>query len=226
MTKVLAHRGAHQNDRENTIGAFSAAVALGVDGVELDVRRTLDGVLVVHHNPSVGTKVIAASDAEELPAYVPTLEAALEALGSVGVNVEIKNLEHESEPTYDPTGEFARQVVAELLRLGRVQDVTISSFDLSTCAFVRSFDHAHHVAWLLWGRDLTSAMTQAHVLGLNAVNPHFSLVGAATVEEARALSLDVNVWTVNQEADLQRMASFGVASVITDEPALALRLLR
>ena len=226
MTNVLAHRGAHQNERENTIGAFSAAVALGVDGVELDVRRTLDGVLVVHHDPSVGGNVIARSESEVLPEYVPTLEASLEALGSVSVNLEIKNLEHQSEPTYDPTGDFARQVVSTLHRLGRSDDVMISSFDLSTCAVVRSFDHTLQVAWLLWDRDLTGAMVQAHILGLNAVNPHFSLVGAATVDEARALSLDVNVWTVNQESDLQRMASCGVASVITDEPALALRLLR
>ncbi len=226
VTKVLAHRGAHQMERENTIGAFSAAAALGVDGVELDVRRTLDGVLVVHHDPSVGGNVIARSESQVLPEYVPTLEASLEALASVSVNIEIKNLEHESEPTYDSTGDFARQVVSVLHRLGRSDDVLISSFDLATCAVVRNFDRALGVAWLLWDRDLASAMIEAHVLGLNAVNPHFSLVGPTTVDEARALSLDVNVWTVNQETDLQRMASLGVASVITNEPALALRLLR
>jgi glycerophosphoryl diester phosphodiesterase len=43
---------------------------------------------------------------------------------------------------------------------------------------------------------------------------------------ARALDLDVNVWTVNSLDDLERMASLGVASIITDDPALAQQVLR
>ena len=225
MTKVFAHRGAHESERENTIGAFSAAVALGVDGVELDVRRTLDGVLVVHHDPAVGEHVIAQSEARALAHYVPTLEASLEALRGVIVNVEIKTLEHVPEPTYDSTVEFARQVVAAVERVGASDSVVFSSFDLATCAVVRSFDRELYVAWLLWDRDLSSAMIEAHVLGLNAVNPHFWLLDDATVNEARSMSLEVNAWTVNDESDLLAMARLGVASVITDVPGLALRLL-
>ena len=226
VTKVFAHRGAHENERENTLLAFSAAVALGVDGVELDVRLSADGVLVVHHDPVVAGHVIARSEARVLPDYVPTLEASLEALRGISVNVEIKNLLEKSEPTFDATGDFARLVISDINRLGVSDDVVISSFDLATCAVARSFDRKLYVAWLLWDRELLSAMTQAHVLGLNAVNPHFSLLDAGTVDTARALSLDVNAWTVNEESDLLAMADFGVASVITDDPTLAIRLLR
>src|ERR1700694_5554003 len=52
MPLVIAHRGASSDAPENTPAAFEAAIALGVDAVELDVRRTSDGVLVVHHNAS------------------------------------------------------------------------------------------------------------------------------------------------------------------------------
>ena len=51
--RILAHRGASARARENTVEAFRLASALGADGVELDVRRTADGALVVHHDPSV-----------------------------------------------------------------------------------------------------------------------------------------------------------------------------
>ena len=51
--QVLAHRGASRAERENTLRAFERACALGADGVELDVRRTSDDVLVVHHDPRV-----------------------------------------------------------------------------------------------------------------------------------------------------------------------------
>jgi glycerophosphoryl diester phosphodiesterase len=53
VIEVFAHRGLHVAERENTLAAFRAAVELGVDGVELDVRRTIDGFLVVHHDSSV-----------------------------------------------------------------------------------------------------------------------------------------------------------------------------
>ena len=67
MPEIFAHRGLHISERENTIGAFKAAVALGVDGVELDARHTRDGVLVVHHDAHIGDLIIVDSLASELP---------------------------------------------------------------------------------------------------------------------------------------------------------------
>jgi glycerophosphoryl diester phosphodiesterase len=223
---VYAHRGLHEFERENTLGAFAAAVALGVDGVELDVRRTLDGTLVVHHDPSIGDQIIAQSGRRTLPSYVPTLEEALEALKGIRVNVEIKNSRAPNEPTYDETGNLARQVVTTVRELGWHESVSISCFDLATCAVVRSFDREITVDWLLWDVELGDAMIRAHVLGFDAINPHFSFVDARVVDQARELELDVNVWTVNSPDDLGRMVSLGVASIISDEPALALRVVR
>lgn len=224
MITVYAHRGAHSNERENTLGAFSAAVDLGVDGVELDVRRTIDGTLVVHHDPSIDDQVIAHSERRTLPSYVPTLEEALNSLKGVRVNVEIKNSRSSREPGYDETGDMARQVVTTVRELGWHESVSVSCFDLTTCAVVRSFDRDISVDWLLWDVELGEAMIRAHVLGFEAINPHFSVVDADVIARARELELDVNVWTVNSLEDLERMVSFGVASIITDEPALARRV--
>ena len=116
----IAHRGLHVVERENTVAAFRAAVLAGVDGVELDVRRTLDGALVVHHDPSVEGAVVAESLSGDLAPYVPTLDEALGALDGTFVNVEIKNIRHPSEPTYDESGEFAAQVVSYLRDVARV----------------------------------------------------------------------------------------------------------
>ena len=55
------------------------------------------------------------------------------------------------------------------------------------------------VAWLLWDVAVGDALVQAHLLGFNAVNPHFSTVDEEVVARARELELDVNVWTVNPE---------------------------
>ncbi|MGD0852330.1 MAG: glycerophosphodiester phosphodiesterase [Acidimicrobiales bacterium] len=220
MIDVFAHRGLHVAERENTLAAFRAAVDLGVDGVELDVRRTFDGVLVVHHDPSIGSLAIAESARSVLPDYVPTLVEALESLDGVKVNVEIKNGRGASE-RYDETGELARQVVEIIEETGRAEWIGVSCFDLATCANVRSFNRELSVAWLLWDVAVGDALVQAHLLGLNAVNPHFSTVDEEVVTRARDLRLGVNVWTVNSEEDLERMAALNVSCIMTDDPSLA-----
>lgn len=220
MIDVFAHRGLHVTERENTLAAFQAAVAFGVDGVELDVRRTLDGVLVVHHDPSVGSLAIARSGRSSLPDYVPTLAEALGSLEGVRVNVEIKNGRGALE-NHDETGELARQVLATIEECGWSERASISCFDLATCAFVRSRNRDISVAWLLWDVAVGDALVQAHLLGFNAVNPHFSTVDGEVLGRARDLELDINVWTVNAVDDLERMTALNVACIITDDPALA-----
>lgn len=220
MIEVFAHRGVHAIERENTIGAFRAAVALGVDGVELDVRRTGDGVLVVHHDASVDSLSIAGNDHSALPEYVPTLAQALASLEGVAVNVEIKN-ERGPSDDLEATATLVRQVLAAIDESGSSSRIIISSFDLTTCAYARSMDGDTSVAWLMWDVAKGDALVQAHLLGFNAVNPHFSAVDAEVIERARELDLDVNVWTVNRAEDLERMTQLNVARIITDDPALA-----
>lgn len=224
MTTVFAHRGAHLEHRENTLDAFRAAVALGVDGVELDVRRSLDGVLVVHHDPSIGGRAVAATPSTDLPGYVPSLAAALGVLRAVTVNVEIKNSPDAGEGPYDDSGELARHVLDLLRDVGRGAGIVVSCFDLRTCVHARRHDATVPVAWLIERGSLGDALTVAYDRGLAAVNPHVRLVDAAGVARARSLGLEVNAWTVNRSRDLVAMAALGVTSAITDRPARALAL--
>jgi glycerophosphoryl diester phosphodiesterase len=198
-------------------------VALGVDGVELDVRRSADGALVVHHDPTAEGHVIARTNSRDLPDYVPLLSEAMDVLRGVSVNVEIKNLKDSNEPTYDDTGTFAHEVLEALADLHEAP-VTLSCFDLATCEALRSFDREVYVAWLVWRTSIGSALGRAHQRAFNAVNPHFRLVTRAAQREATALGLELNVWTVNRTRDLRAMSALGVASIITDQPVLALRL--
>src|SRR5688500_15920991 len=109
MTAVWAHRGASRAERENTLAAFASAVAMGADGVELDVRRTRDGAMAVHHDAALADgRLLAELTVADLPADVPLLDAALDACGDLVVNVEIKNLP--GEPDFDPDERLATQV--------------------------------------------------------------------------------------------------------------------
>jgi glycerophosphoryl diester phosphodiesterase len=225
VTQILAHRGLHAHERENTVAAFLAAKAQGIDGVELDVRRTVDGALVIHHDPRCEGMAISDTRQRELPKYVPTLDDAMESCVGMLVNVEIKNSQDRAETFYDETGEFARQVVQHLQQINWASRVIISSFDQTTCVNARSFDADIDVGWLLWNVDLASAITQAHILGFTAVHPNFKELDPAAMTLAREMDLDVNTWTVNSRNALRAMIELGVNTIITDRPARAKALL-
>ena len=110
---VLGHRGASAVSPENTVVAFERARDLGADGVELDVRRSRDGVLVVHHDPAIaGGHAIAELTWAELRAARPdlaTLDEALDACRGLVVNAEVKCLPW--EPDADRDGSVMRATV-------------------------------------------------------------------------------------------------------------------
>jgi len=221
---ILAHRGVHRTQRENTIGAFRAARDLGVDGVELDVRRCADGQLVVHHDASIAGRPVAATPLAELPDYVATLADALGACVGMVVNVEIKRAKHPSGPALGAGG-IASQVVELIAGTGRVADVIISCFDLATCRAARSRDSGVRVGWLLHrGRDVAAAVGVARDAHLHAIHPHYRAVTPDAVAAARAAGLGVNVWTVNRPRQMDAMIGLGVDAIITDDPASALTL--
>ena len=229
--RILAHRGAARLAVENTLEAFVAASALGADGVELDVHRTADGGLVVHHDAGAGGVGVLAerteADIRAARPEIPTLEEALDACAGMLVNVEVKNLPGDAD--YDPTERVAAGVVDLLSRRGRRDDVLVSSFNLASADRVRELDGTIPTGFLtLVGMDPVDGVEVAHAHGHHAVHPDVrALVGDAattTVARAHELGLAVNVWTVNAEAEMQRLAAAGVDAIITDFPDVARRV--
>ena len=224
VTKIFAHRGLHLVEPENTIASFLEAKAVGADGVELDVRRTRDGALVVHHDAEIkGCGLICELDCRDLPRSVPTLSDAMIALDGLVVNVEIKNSPEEAD--FDGSGALASRVVSELRDAKYLDSVIISSFDLDTCAVVRSLEPDLAVGWLLdWKLPTMPLLIEAARQRFSAVHPHFRHVTPEFMAAARELGLAVNTWTVNSPEDLTKMLNLEVDAIISDDPELALRL--
>lgn len=97
---VIGHRGAGGLEPPNTIAGVRKALALGVDGIELDVRETSDGALVLYHDPVLNWDSTGEGWIENTPLSevrnariggepIPTLEEALETLTNAGVDVEL-----------------------------------------------------------------------------------------------------------------------------------------
>ena len=222
---LIAHRGAAQSAPENTLAAFADARRQGADGIEFDVRRTSDGVLVLSHDPVLpdGTP-IASLAASELPDTVPTLAGALVACAGGVINVEIKN--DPREPGHDPTGAMSSQVLEEVTASEVFDDVLVSSFDLATLDSVRRHDSTIRIGLLVeLGADPMSALERATDHGFNALHPFVMQVTASLVEAAHHAGIAVNTWTVNAPADLRAMAELGVEAIITDDVPLGLRTL-
>jgi glycerophosphoryl diester phosphodiesterase len=223
MTAIFAHRGLHLSAGENTVAAFLEAKAVGADGVELDVRQSKDGALVVHHDALIdGVGLISDLLLRDIPVSVASLSDAMTACSGISVNVEIKN--DPAEASYDPSGALAAEVVSCLSEGGWRDGVIISSFDLATCQAVRAVDAEIHVGWLLdWRREAAPCVEIAREHSFNAVHPFFQQTDEALVHAAQLCGVAVNVWTVNFVDEMTRLFDLDVDAVITDDPVLALQ---
>ena len=239
--RLLAHRGmpgpaSVDGPVENTLPAVHACLGAGADGVEVDLRLSCDGVLVVCHDPTLrrltGSRlavadtrwdVLRASCARRGVALARA-EDLLVALDGRPAVLEVK------QPPPGRVTQTADALVATLGALGDAGvavDVTVSSFALGVVQAVRAVaPPALGVRTALLGEvgdRPTRLVRQALDNGLDEVHPQVGAVLAepAAVDTAHALGVTVVPWTVNRGRALRRLAALGVDAVITDVPAAA-----
>ncbi len=225
---VIAHRGASGHVRENTIEAFELAVGLGADGIELDVRRTADHHLVVHHDPVIeGYGLICELTIDQVPAQVPTLRAAVAACRGAWVNVEIKNIS--IEPGHDPSDAMARSVLETLdqievpppARPAVDEEVfVISSFDRLTLRQIRELAPTMTTALLVGAVD-DDVIASCHRNGHRFMHPWLDVLSRDDVVALSAAGLGCNVWTCNDADAIAQLLEWGVDGIITDYPDIA-----
>jgi glycerophosphoryl diester phosphodiesterase len=218
---LFAHRGVSSEFPENTIPAFRAARFRGADGVELDVRRTSDGFLVVHHDVRLEDgRTIVESLVSELPAAVPRIDEALEACEGIKVNIEIKNMP--GEPDFDPASAMAEGVIEAVRGLGRTADVIVSSFNLATLDEVRRLDPSIATGWLVFDiDDINAVVARAEQAGHTALHPFVGRTTAQLIEASHIAGLVVNTWTVDDPARIKQLVDDGVDGIITNVPEIA-----
>lgn len=205
MLLRLGHRGAPHRARENTLESFRKALEAGLDGFELDVHLTRDGVLVVHHDFTLEGVPLSALSLRELPPYVPTLEAVLTRFPQAWINVELKSL--------PPETDGREEALARLLARFPSERLWVSSFD--PLALVRLSRLGVRPLGLLYGHE--EAEVLAPCLEVAWMHPEASLL---TEERIRLLKgrYRILAWTVNDRARAQALAAWGVDALVTDFP--------
>ncbi len=223
--EIIAHRGASRERPENTLAAFLRAVELRADGVELDVHRTADGVLVVHHDP-----VPAASPSAEL-AGVPIASLTAEQLATFQVRGE-------PIPTLDAVVKGVGRsltIYCELKGAGTAAPASTLLAATATRAAVHAFDHrqiatARQVAPGLARGVLESSYHVDPTWPLASVDARdlwqqWEMIDQALVEAVHARGGRVVAWTVDGAREMAALAALGVDALCTDDVALARQVL-
>lgn len=227
-TLVIGHRGAPRDAVENTLAAFSAAREQGADGVELDVHRSADGALVVHHDAVVeGFGMLADHSMAEIrqaAPIIPTLPEVFDLCAGMLVNVELKNSPHDAD--FDPSDQAAAGLVDLVRRRDLYDSVLVSSFHLPTIDRVHALDPRIATGYLVVVDPLPlAALEIAHDHGHRALHPYLAALGEAFAPDvatrAKELGLALNVWTVNDPGEIVRLAQLGIDAIITDTPRIA-----
>lgn len=230
--RIIAHRGAPALGRiENTVPAISASLLGAAHGVEVDLRRTADGVFAVCHD--LGLLRLAGRDLRVATTPWPELRAAAASSG-----VPLARLEEvlavaadrpvvlELKPAQPGAGTALVERLMQLDALGLPCSVTISSFDPGLLTEIRAAAAGFRLRTALLGRPGCLAVATARLAlagGHQEVHPHVSdlLADPRAAREAAGSGLDVVPWTVNSSRMIRRCAELGCAAVITDLPRKA-----
>lgn len=223
---IYGHRGARAHARENTVAAYALAIEHGADGVELDVRRSRDGAIIIHHEDRAepGSPPFITQDLRTIRAatpWVPTLDEAWMAIGDEALlNIEIKNDIDEAD--FDQSRRIATDVVRWIESQEGTERILVSSFDGVALAAVR--DRAPDLATGLLATAAVHPMTaiewakrDGHV-SVNLPAPVVLEDAAGIVTAARPLK--VMVWTVNDPSSALALAEAGVDGLFSDDPGL------
>lgn len=248
---AIAHQGGRALWPENTLYAFERAVEMGVDVLEMDLRSTSDGHLVVLHDPRVdrttdGSGAVAELSLKQIRGLdagyafedatgarpfrgaglrVPTLEEVLQAFPGTPLNLEMK----------DFAPEAARELCRELGESGRESDALVASFEHAPMRAFR--DACPQVATSATLREgLLFYYLNRFRLGSLYRSPAVAfefperfgdihVIRPGFVDLARSVNVRVQVWTVNEVEDMRRLLDMGVDGIVTDYPDRLLEVL-
>lgn len=226
-TMIIAHRGtghagSSPSIRENTIESFKAAIVAGADAIELDLRRTRNGVIVVHHDAaipgmkwSVGeTPIDSVKEAAEKAGYrIPTLEETLKfCAGKIALDIELKETGYEVE----------------------IVEITKQYYDLSHIAFTSFHDisiqrinesEPQAITGLLLGAEppagarkrISEILPQKRIESCRPtfIAPNWRLLKWLAGKYAYG-GLPIITWTVNDMTYAKRLIQKNIAAIITD----------
>jgi len=226
MIRVVGHRGAAGLEPENTLRSIRKAIELGVDQVEIDVRVTRDGRLVVIHDETVDrttngsgyVKDLTFDELRRLDAgkgeRIPTLREVLELTkGKVILQIELK------------VKDAAESVVRLVEEMDAVGDVIITSFMHGLLQKVYQLNPNVRTGALFF--DVPDDICQRAInVHSDTIHVYYKNIDARLVEEAHSKGLKVEAWNPDTPEEMKKMIALGVDVISSNRPDILLDLLK
>jgi glycerophosphoryl diester phosphodiesterase len=218
----IGHRGARAYAPENTIKSFEKAIEIGVDAVELDIRKTSDNELVVIHDADIkrttnGKGLVSELTLKEIKSFsadgekIPTLDETLNFLDKkVKVFIELKE-----------TG-VEEQVLSIVRSKGLEKNVVIVSFLEDALKKVRELDSDIETG-LIYAKH-RNPVKAALDLKANYLLALYRFTHSANVQKAHENGLKMVVWTINNPEEVNEYFNKGVDGIASDKPDILMGL--
>lgn len=208
---------------ENTVRSVQKALALGVDGIEIDVFRCQSGEIVVFHDKklekltnvtgSIENKTLA--QLQELlvmgSEQIPTLDDIIEVIdGRVRLNIELKGKN---------TSKGVFNIMQRAVESGhwKMNQLYVSSFDWEELREFRKLTNQFGIA-VLTDKNPLDAILVAHELNAFAINPNHKKLTQDMIKLIQGEGFEILTWTVNDTTRMNELTSWGVDAIITDFP--------
>jgi glycerophosphoryl diester phosphodiesterase len=250
---ILAHRGWRGYYPENTMLAFAKAAEMPIDGLEIDIHCTKDGVPVVFHDPTLERTTngsgriqdLTLAELKQLDAgynfskdsgqtfpfrgqgiTVPTLAEVFERFPDLWINVDIKQqVPNMIRPFTDLIQQYN---MTDRMCVGSFHTQTVRDFRLACPVVARSGSVGETLSLFAFSKVGLGQFYRgrAHVLQIPPRhNLGFNIVSQRFVQTAHERNTAVHLWTINETTAMQQFIDMGVDGLITDYPDRALKLL-
>jgi len=237
---IFAHRGSSAYAPENTLAAFELALDQGADAIELDVKLSVDGHVVVMHDDTVdrttdGTGRVKSMSLKELmsldagskfppnfkPQKIPTLADVFQAVGGkIFINVELTNY-------MSPHDDLPDRVISLVRKHNLESKVMLSSFNIMALIMARNLLPMIPLAFLAYHGEAEATIHSRLIRfgPLMALHPAFSDVTNQLLQRAHGAKSRVHTYTVDKPEIMQQLITQGVDGIFTNDPVVALRVL-
>ncbi len=244
---IIAHRGASAVVPENTLAAFRAAIEIGADGIEFDVRLTNDKTVVVFHDADLQRIADAEVLVEDLTfdelqnfdigswfnklkpklqnsdfasERIPTLEQTLELLKDYGglIYIELKCRRKDVEV-------LSKEVCRIIEKSKLFPQIIVKSFNLDALPIVKQYCPEVKTAALFTVKVLTLLRKEKRLINIakdldvDFLSLHFPLATKNLMRKAARRNLQVAIWTADNPRWVKRAVKLGISHIITNNPA-------
>lgn len=247
--RLFGHRGAAGVAPENTLPSFERAVADGAELLELDVHASRDGVVVVIHDPTLerttdGQGAVRDFSFAELRRHdagfrfasggnhpfrgkgvrIPALKQLLEAFPTVPLNIEIKQVDPPIEPLVVDL--LTEHRALDRVMLAAEDDAIMRRIRASAAEAATSFSsgEAREFFQRCFAGELEGYEPPGRALQIPPRFGDIELVTPETVAAAHRFGLEMHVWTINEEAEMERLLGLDVDGLMSDFPAVLRRV--